>query len=144
MNRKTNSVSIYEILDLVNSRIIPLDTLKDTVINNYSYEDLINLQEKLELLLFLLDLKLYCSYCKSDEKLNSERKIYRREIKKVNTKVRHLIKKRKKEFPEIIQLLIDDFDGAIIPIKSTKNISPYHEMIVRSDRVKSIKDHNGG
>ncbi len=115
MNSKTNSVSIEEILNLVNGRIIPLDALNDTVINNYSYEDLINLQEKLELILFLLDLKLYCQYCKSDEKLNSERKIYRREIKKINTKVRHLIEKRKEELPEIIRLLIDDFDGTIIP-----------------------------
>ena len=115
MNSKTNFVTIEEILDLVNSRKIPLDALNDTVINNYSYEDLINLQEKLELILFLLDLKLYCQYCKSDEKLNSERNIYRREIKKINTKVLHLIEKRKKELPEIIQLLIDDFDGTIIP-----------------------------
>ena len=114
MNSKTNSVSIYEILDLVNSRIIPLDALNDTVINNYSYEDLINLQKKLELILFLLDLKIYCSYCRSNEKLHSERKIYRREIKKINTKVRHLIEKRKKELPEIIQLLIDYFDGTIM------------------------------
>lgn len=124
MNSKTNSVNIEEILNLVNSRIITLDALNDTVINNYSYEDLINLQEKLELILFLLDLKLYCSYCRSNEKLNSERKIYRREIKKINTKVRHLIEKRKKELPEIVQLLIDEFDGTIIPIKNTKNTSP--------------------
>lgn len=57
MNSKTNSVSIYEILDLVNSRIIPLDALNDTVIKNYSYEDLINLQEKLELILFFVRFK---------------------------------------------------------------------------------------
>ncbi len=115
MNSKTNFVTIEEILDLVNSRKIPLDALNDTEINNYSYDELIILQEKLELILFLLDLKLYCQYCKSDEKLNSERNIYRREIKKINTKVCHLIEKRKKELPEIIRMLIDDFDGTIIP-----------------------------
>ena len=117
MNSKTNFVSLDVILDLVNSRKISLDALSDTVINNCSYDELIILQEELELILFLLDLKLYCQYCKSDEKLNSERKIYRREIKKINTKVCHLIEKRKEELPEIVQLLIDELDGTIIPIK---------------------------
>ena len=113
MKFRTDNMDIYQILDLVQSRMIPLSDLSDAVIKNCSYEDLVNLKEELELLLFLLDIKTYCSYCKTDKTMNNDRKLYRREIKKTHTKVRHFLEKKKKQLPPEVQTLIDEFGGTL-------------------------------
>ena len=113
MRFRTDNMDIYKILDLVQSHMIPLSDLSDSVIKNCSYEDLEKLKEELELLLFLLDLKTYCSYCKTDKTMNTDRKLYRREIKRAHTKVRHLLEKKKKQLPSEVQKLIDEFGGTL-------------------------------
>ena len=109
MRKRYFGWDILGILDLVKSHTIPLEDITDEIINNCTLEDLTKLQEELNLLLFLLDVKMYCSFCRSNRNLSESRMLYRREIKKTYTKVKHLIEKKQKNLPEEVKLLIKEF-----------------------------------
>ena len=100
-----------EEISLVESRLIPLDDVKDSVIKNCNYEDLVKLREELELLLFLLDLKRFCDFVKVNKELVKDLNQYKKKIQKVHKKVVRLIKKKKKKLPPVVRTLIDEFGG---------------------------------
>ena len=118
MKKKEDYQYFNEELELIETRKIPLEDLKDDLIKTLNYEELIELHSELELLLFLLDLKRYCDFVRTNKSLNEDRKLYRREIKKVYTKVSHLIEKEKRKLPVEVQIIFNEFGGCIEKEKS--------------------------
>ena len=113
METMEDNMYLKEEIELVESRLIPLDDIRDDIIKNYSYEDLVKLGDELELILFLLDLKRFCDYISSNKQLVRDFKKYKRSIKKIHKKVLHLQKTKMKELPPVLQTLIKEFGGTL-------------------------------
>ena len=113
MGTTYDDLYLDEEISLVESRIFPLDDVKDSVLKNCNYEDLVKLRDELELLLFLLDLKRFCDFAEHIKELENNLNQYKRKIQKVYKRVLRLIKKKKKKLPPVVRTIIDEFGGTL-------------------------------
>lgn len=113
MKRIVDEMSLEEEIALVNKYYIPLEQFTDEMLLSKSYKDLVSIKDQLEILLFMLDLKRFCDFVRSNKRLNEKRKMYRRNVKKTYTKINHLIENEKKELPELVQVIINEFGGKV-------------------------------
>lgn len=108
-----DNMYLREEIELVKSRLIPLDDIRYEVIKNWCYEDLVKIGDELELILFLLDLKRFCDCINCNKEVEKDFKQYKQSIKRIHKKVLHLQKMKVKELPLAVQTLIKEFGGTI-------------------------------